>query len=221
VLRLLAWRAPWLEPSEREAILHDAYAVFLEKQRDGVLDLGAMHATQVRAYLAQTALHKALDESKRAGRRRSVPLEDSVEGSLPAAEPSLEDSVAARLDAWQIREIVCELPERQQLVIKLRFYFDRTPDEIQRHLGVSERTYRRLLEHAMRALADRYTTVTEGTFCDSRRSLIIAWLAGIATADQAATVRRHLAHCPGCAHWAAEQRAAEASMVTVEERKIA
>lgn len=222
VLRVLAWRASWLDPSEREAILHDAYAVFLEKQRDGVLDIGSMRPAQVRAYLAQTALHKALDEGKRAGRRRSVPLDEhSPEGDFAAAEAPLDESLSGKLDAERVREIVCELPERERRVVVLRFFFDRSPEEIQRHLGLSERTYRRLLERAMRTLAERYALVTQGTFCESRRSLISTWLEGIATAKQAASVRRHLNHCPGCARWAAEQRLARSSSARVETRRIA
>jgi RNA polymerase sigma factor (sigma-70 family) len=221
VLRVLAWRASWLEPSEREAILHEAYAVFLEKQRDGALDLGSMRPAQVRAYLTQTALHKALDEGKRAGRKRSVPLEYPSEGEFAAPETPLDEALAARLDAQRVREIVCELPERQQLVIKLRFFFERTPEEIQRHLGVSERTYRRLLERAMRTLAERYALVAEGAFCESRRSLIVAWLEGIATAKQAACVHRHLEHCPACARWAAEQRLVGKAPGETDIRRIA
>jgi RNA polymerase sigma factor (sigma-70 family) len=222
VLRVLAWRASWLAPSDREAILHEAYTVFLEKQRDGALDVGSMRPAQVRAYLVQTALNKALDEGKRAGRKRSVPLEHSSEGEFPDATAPLDELLAARLDAQRVREIVCELPERQQLVIKLRYFFERSPEEIQRHLGLSERTYRRLLERAMRTLAERYALVTEGTFCESRRSLITVWLEGVATPKQAARVHRHLALCPACAHWAAEQRLARVSPAGADEvRSIA
>lgn len=221
VLRLLAWRASWLEPSEREAIFHEAYAVFLEKQRDGVLDVGSMRPAQVRAYLAQTALHKVLDEGKRAGRRRSVPLEQSGAGEFATPETPLDESLAARLDAARVREIVSELPERQEQVIKLRFFFERSPEEIQRHLGLTERTYRRLLDRAMHTLAERYALVTEGTFCESRRSMITAWLEGIASAKQAASVRRHLSNCPGCARWAAEQRLARPAFASVGQRRIA
>lgn len=70
VLAVLGRRCRWLQPDEREALLHDAYAVMLEKARDGALDLDAMHDLQVRAYLTQTALNKALDEGKRAERTR-------------------------------------------------------------------------------------------------------------------------------------------------------
>src|SRR6266516_2788462 len=122
VLGVLGRRCRWLDASDREATLHDAYVVLLEKQRSGELDPARMHEEQVRAYLTQTALHKALDERKRAWRRLTVPL-----------------------DGERLREIVAGLPERQQLVVKLRYFLERTPQEIQRDLGVSERVYRRAL----------------------------------------------------------------------------
>jgi RNA polymerase sigma factor (sigma-70 family) len=156
VLRVLAWRASWLDRSEREAIFHDAYAVLLEKERNGALDPGSMPAAQVRAYLTQTALNKALDAGKRARRRHLVPLEDSPECDLPQDAISPEETAVARSDAERVRELVSELPDREQLVIKLRFFFDRSPTEIRRHLGITERTYRRLFERAMRTLAARY-----------------------------------------------------------------
>lgn len=204
VLAVLARRCGWLDASEREEILHDAYAVFLEKQRDGLLDRDAMHPQQVRAYLTQTALNKALDEGKRARRRTSVELDDGLE--VATGEPTAEELLSEGWDGARLREIVAELPERQQAIVKLRFFFDRTPEEIQRYLGVTERVYRRELERAMRLVATRYELVREGTFCESRRSLILAFVAGIAGPNRIADARRHLASCTGCAHWAVELR---------------
>lgn len=202
VLAVLARRCGWLDASEREEILHDAYAVFLEKQRDGLLDRDAMHAQQVRAYLTQTALNKALDEGKRARRRTSVELDEGLE--VAAGEPTAEELLSDSYEGARLREIVAELPERQQAIVKLRFFFDRTPEEIQRYLGVTERVYRRELERAMGLVSTRFELVREGTFCESRRSLILAFVAGIAGPNRVADARRHIASCPGCARWAVE-----------------
>ncbi|ADB49867.1 RNA polymerase sigma factor [Conexibacter woesei] len=202
VLAVLARRCGWLDASEREEILHDAYAVFLEKQRDGQLDRDAMRPQQVRAYLTQTALNKALDEGKRARRRTSVELDEGLE--VAAGEPTADELLSESWDGARLREIVAELPERQQAIVKLRFFFDRTPEEIQRYLGVTERVYRRELERAMRLVATRFELVREGTFCESRRSLILAFVAGIAGPNRTADARRHLASCSGCARWAVE-----------------
>ncbi len=208
VLSVLARRCGWLDPSDREALLHDAYTVFLEKQRDGQLDTGSMRTPQVRAYLTQTALNKAMDEGKRAGRRRSVSL-DNEELGIDPIDPGreLDDRLASSFDDARIREIVAELPERQQMIIKLRFFFDRTPEEVQRYLGVTERVYRRELERASRHIARRVELVRSGEFCESRRSLILAYVNGVAGPHRVVEARRHLATCPGCATLVRELRA--------------
>jgi RNA polymerase sigma factor (sigma-70 family) len=204
-LAVLRRRCGWLDPSDREALVQDAYTVLLEKQRDGLLDLDAMHAQQVRAYVTQTALNKALDEGKRAGRRRSVPLgeADVLADDRGRAE---EEYVDDAIDRARLQEILAELPTRQQTIVKLRFFFDRSPSEVEGYLGVTNRVYRRELERAMRSIAEKFELVREGTFCESRRSLILAYVAGIAGPSRVVDARRHLETCPACARWAAELR---------------
>ncbi len=207
VLGVLARRCGWLDPSDREALFHDSYAVFLQKQRDRQLDVDAMRPPQVRAYLTQTALNKAMDEGKRAGRRRSVSLDDEALGIEPLdPHRHLDEELAARFDDARVREIVAELPQRQQVVIKLRFLFGRSPEEIQRYLGVTERVYRRELERASRRIIERYQLVREGAYCESQRSLILAYVTGVAGPNRRAKAREHLNSCPACRCWAAEVR---------------
>ncbi|WP_272475738.1 sigma-70 family RNA polymerase sigma factor [Baekduia alba] len=208
VLAVLARRCRWLDGGEREEVLHDAYAVFLQKQRDGVLDTDAMRPQQVRAYLVQTAINKAMDDGKSARRKRSVGLEE--DGGLEVADqrPEVVERLAQSYDAERVREIVDELPARQQVVIKLRFFLDLSPTEIQQYLGITERVYRRELERAMRALTDHVELVQRGTSCDQRRSLILAYVAGIAGPNRQQVARRHLATCPACAAWAGRLRTA-------------
>jgi len=214
VLAVLARRCGWLALDEREAIYHDANLVLLEKERDGVLVPSAMHRNQVRAYLTQTAINKGLDEGGRAERTRSVPLEDDVL-AMPDAGRSPDELAAANLDGTRVREIVGELPPRQQAIIKLRFFLDRRPDEIQDSMGISERVYRRELERALRHISERYVLVREGRFCESRRSLVLAYVAGLAGSTRACEARRHLASCSACAAWAVEMRnAAVGSSIT-------
>jgi RNA polymerase sigma factor (sigma-70 family) len=205
VLGVLARRCRWLGAEDREAALHDAYAVLLEKQRDGVLDVEAMNEHQIRAYLTQTALNKALSEGQRAYRKTSVALE---EGGLEAPDGAIaaEDVLARDWDTARLREIVAELPERQQVVIALRYFFDRSPEEVQHYLGITERVYRREMERAMRTLSARMAEVRDGSFCESRRSLILAYVAGIAGPNRMRDARRHLQSCTGCAAWAFELR---------------
>jgi RNA polymerase sigma factor (sigma-70 family) len=207
VLSVLARRCGWLDPSDREALFHDAYAVFLEKQREGQLDISAMRPPQVRAYLTQTSLNKAMDEGKRAGRRRSVSLDNEDLGIEPAdPQRDIDERLAARYDDARVREIVAKLPERQQIVIKLRFFFNRTPQEIQHYMGITERVYRRELERASRTLAERFELVRDGTFCESQRSLMLAYVTGVAGPTRMAAARRHLDSCPSCTSWVLEMR---------------
>ena len=206
VLAVLRRRCRWLEPDELEGILHDAWTVLLEKEERGVLDVAQMRSQQVRAYLVQSALHKALDEGRRAGRTRNEPIGDRDDFAATSAAP--EEIVDAGMEGARIREIVAELTARQQAIIKLRFYFDRSPDEIRRLLSLTDRAYRRDLERAMRAVSEQYELVREGRFCDGRASLIRAYVAGIAGPNRMREAREHLMNCPACRQFALELREA-------------
>jgi RNA polymerase sigma factor (sigma-70 family) len=206
VLAVLSRRCGWLSRDEREEAFHDAYAVVLEKERDGVLDLHGMASQQVRAFLTQTAINKGLDEGKRAGRKRSVPLDDDSGLDKPDARRSPDELAVAKIDGARVREIVAELPARGQAIVKLRFFFDRSPEEIQRSLDITERTYRRELERALRHILERYELVREGSFCESRKSVILAYVMGIAGPSRVRAAQDHLATCPSCTRWAADLR---------------
>jgi RNA polymerase sigma factor (sigma-70 family) len=207
VLGVLGRRCGWLDPSDREAVFHDAYMVMLDKQRGGELDPESMHPQQLRAYLTQTAIYKALDEGKRAENQRTEAIGEEIV-ARPDPGPGPDDLAASAMDKDRVREIVSELSERGQAIVKMRFFFDRTPDEIQRLLSISPRAYRRELERAMRHVSERYEQVLEGSFCESRRSLVLAYVAGIAGPNRAREAREHIASCPGCAHLALEVREA-------------
>lgn len=207
VLGTLRRRCPWLDDGDREGMFHDAFLVLLDKEERGALDVGEMAPHQIRAYLTQTALNKALDEGKRAGRQRSVPLmEDGAyaDDRAVAAEERVDDEA----DRARVREIIDELPARQQAIVKLRFYLQRSPGEIQDFLDITERSYRRDLERAMRTIAKGFELLQAGEFCESRRSLILAFVAGIAGPNRMAMAQQHLATCRACAAWAASLRTA-------------
>ncbi|MGH2866724.1 MAG: RNA polymerase sigma factor [Solirubrobacteraceae bacterium] len=154
VLSVLGRRSSWLEPAEREALFHDACVVLLEKQRDGRLDASQMGGSQVRAYLTQTALHKAFDEHSRAGRRLSVSLDaEGFDPGLASSAASVEERVLTRDETRRVRDALARLPRRRELVVTLRLLFGLSPLEIQGRLGVSERVYRRELERGRRTVA--------------------------------------------------------------------
>src|SRR5262249_58511599 len=75
-----------------------------------------------------------------------------------------------------------------------------------------------------RLVSDWSTDVCSSDLCDSRRSLILAYVTGVAGPGRIAEARRHLATCPGCASWARELRTTvERAAVLVprsEERRV-
>jgi RNA polymerase sigma factor (sigma-70 family) len=152
VLGVLGRRCLWLDPSQREDVFHDAYLVLLEKLESGALGVDEMPAGQVRAYLTQTAIHKALDQGKRASRRRNVSLDRDDCAELRSPEPTIEEHVIVRDDARRLREAVTDLPDRRQKVVKLRYYLGCDPQQIQDQLGVSRDVYRHELERGTRAV---------------------------------------------------------------------
>ena len=178
----------------------------LEKHRDGALDMEAMHDRQVRSYLMTAAIHRGLGLSARVERRRTRPVADAGVDTPDSARP-VEERVAAASEAAPIRELVEELPERRRAVIKLRFWLDRSPKEIQAFLGISERTYRKEVERAFRELSQRFQVVREGGWCEEPvRGLVLAYVAGIASPSRAEQARMHLESCPACTRMAAELR---------------
>lgn len=152
VLGVLGRRCPWLEHSLREDIFHDAYLVLLEKLESGALDADDMPAGQIRAYLTQTAIHKALDQCKHAARRRLVSLDRDDAAEIGSREPAIEDRIIVREDARRLQDAVELLPDRRQKVVKLRYFLGCEPDQIQQQLGVSRDVYRHELERGTRAV---------------------------------------------------------------------
>ena len=126
--------------------------MLLEKLETGALDAADMPLPQVRAYLTQTAINKALDQGKRSSRRRSVSLDRDGCAELRSPEPEIEERVIAREDARRLGDAITRLPERRQKVLKLRYYLGFEPDQIQRRLGVSRDVYRHELERGTRAV---------------------------------------------------------------------
>ena len=95
-------------------------------------------------WLRQVTSRRCIDEVRRAGPRR-VSLEDAPE--LPVA-PASGDPLAAR----RLRELVAALPERQRLIVTLRYQEDLDPSEIGRVVGMPVNTIKSHLHRALLAL---------------------------------------------------------------------
>jgi RNA polymerase sigma factor (sigma-70 family) len=157
VLGVLARRCRWLDRCQLEDVFHDAYLVLLEKREAGALD-EEMAAGQVRAYLTQTAINKALDLGKWSSRRKAMSLDRDGATELRSPEPEIEERVIVREDARRLGDAMTTLPERRQKVLTLRYLFGFDPDQIQRQLGVSRDVYRHELERGTRTVTAAIAT---------------------------------------------------------------
>ena len=95
-------------------------------------------------WLRQVTSRRCIDEVRRAGPRR-VSLDDAPD--VPVA-PSAADPLASR----RLRELVAQLPERQRLMVTLRYQEDLDPAEISRVIGMPVNTIKSHLHRALLAL---------------------------------------------------------------------
>jgi RNA polymerase sigma-B factor len=75
-------------------------------------------------------------------------MDGAVVGQIDAAL----DGADARLS---VRELVCELPERERKVVYLRFFEGRTQSEIATQVGVSQVHVSRILRDTLHQLGNR------------------------------------------------------------------
>jgi RNA polymerase sigma-70 factor (ECF subfamily) len=95
-------------------------------------------------WLRQVTSRRCIDEVRRAGPRR-ISLDDAPD--VPIA-PAAGDPLASR----RLRELVASLPERQRLMVTLRYQEDLDPAEISRIVGMPVNTIKSHLHRALLAL---------------------------------------------------------------------
>jgi RNA polymerase sigma factor (sigma-70 family) len=201
---------PTLRGSEQD-LYQTAWASVLAN-RDEIRDLDK--------YL-ESALYTAGLKELRRRRRRPVVSLSSVTGrkggaggreeggasSIPdLTAPSPAERVERLDDARIAAELLVELPPLQRDIVKLRWGFGMTRGEIASLLGISERTLKRELERAGNAIAESAELARAGRWCETKRSLVLAYCLGLLSPGRAAKARHHLSRCPGCRAEAIELR---------------
>jgi RNA polymerase sigma factor (sigma-70 family) len=81
-----------------------------------------------------------------------------LDGADPMGDPGaagVDQEVAIHLTMNEIRLALRSLPERDRVIFYRRNLLGWSPEEIRRSVGVSERTYRKLLERANKAVRAR------------------------------------------------------------------
>jgi len=123
----------------------------------------------------------------------------SVQPALPRHGEILEDALAA-------------LAPRSHDVLRLKFGANRSPEDIQRELAISNRRYERDLACAMSDLAAHSVAVHGGEFCASRFDRLVDHAAGLARAREEYEVSIHLGYCNGCRDFVAHLQALAADV---------
>jgi RNA polymerase sigma-70 factor, ECF subfamily len=119
-----------------------AQEVFLECYR-GLSDIHSVaHLTN---WLRRVAIHRSIDQGRRKNVRREVTFED-------VPEPAADDAQADSFLAERLRQVVAKLPERQRLVVLLRYQEDLEPAEIAELLEMPVNTVKSTLQRSLQEL---------------------------------------------------------------------
>ena len=131
----------WHFFADRQRAEEIAQDVFLQLYRN----LGKIESpAHLLFWLRQVTSRRCIDEVRRAGPRR-ISLDDAPElGVAPASG----DPLATR----RLRQLVAALPERQRLIVTLRYQEDLDPREIGRIVGLPVNTIKSHLHRALLAL---------------------------------------------------------------------
>jgi RNA polymerase sigma factor (sigma-70 family) len=201
---------PTLRGSEQD--LYQAAWASVLANRDQIRDLDK--------YLEAAVYSAGLKELRTRRRRPVVSLstvgarggdggqtEDDGVGSIVDADaPSPFEQVERLDDVRLVGELLGELPPLQRDIVKLRWGVGLPRREIASLLGISERTFKRELERAGGAVARGAELARAGRWCETKRSLVLAYCLGLLAPGRAAKARRHLSHCAGCRARASEIR---------------
>jgi RNA polymerase sigma factor (sigma-70 family) len=158
-----------------------------------------------RGFVTQVMINKWKMELRGRRRHPALPLERAsdvpdgsrLRGASPIPQP--DEQVGAQERVLLALELIGSVSDdRRRKVLELRLAGDMSATEVQVAMGVTERTYRRLLTEAMYDIDAQLELVEQGRWCENRRELIIAYAEGRASADEAAQAKRHLGTCPPC-----------------------
>jgi RNA polymerase sigma-70 factor (ECF subfamily) len=125
---------------DREAAEEVAQDVFLGLYKNLPRFESDEHVT---FWLRRTAAHRSIDYARKRKLRAASALEDIAE---PSVEPDAGDPLLER----KLRSLVASLPEKQRIVMVLRYQEDLMPEEIAKTLDIPVRTVK---SHLQRSLA--------------------------------------------------------------------
>lgn len=158
------------------------------------------HAIEdVEVYL-ETALYTQGLFELRTGRRRYAASLDTAGSRAPGERTELlpEEELETRADARFLAEVLERLTPIQQTVVTMRWGWGLSRKEAAAALSISERTVKRTLEEAVAVISEGVELIEAGRWCETKRSLILAFSFELLSPRRAAKAERHLEVCPGC-----------------------
>ena len=164
----------------------------LERKHDQLSD------EEVRKYVLTAVANHASKELRRRSRRPTAPL-DAVH-AVPD-DRATPDEQAAKLEESRIaRDLLTTLPPRRRAVMLLRYGWGLEPLQVCGLVkGLSPRAYRKEITRGVDELTAKLRLLERGEWCADRESVLKAYAAGLADADQRRQARQHLSHCRHCA----------------------
>jgi RNA polymerase sigma-70 factor (ECF subfamily) len=146
--KAMVYSIGWHFLRDRLAAEELAQEVFLQLHRNW----GAMKsADHIVFWLRKVASHRAIDFARKLKRRDHMSLEET-------AEPTALERVHDTFLSTYLERIVASLPEKQRLVVVLRYQEDMEVEEIAKTLGLKPATVKTQLARALdllRAKTDR------------------------------------------------------------------
>jgi RNA polymerase sigma factor (sigma-70 family) len=121
-----------------------------------------------------------------------------VEALADRTAPLPQDQVESREETRLLVELLDELTPLQRQIIKLRWGFGFPRKEAAAFLGISEKSVKREIEKAAPLIAKNADLASAGRWCESRRSLIVAYSLGLLGPARSSKARMHLDRCPAC-----------------------
>lgn len=139
------------DPQEADDIVSDSIVALMDR----IDTLRGMEPTALTRYIVVTVRNTALNHLKRLQllRERFPRAMEAISGQAPVQE-SFERSIALRDTLAAILRLVDELPEKEQIVLQLKYSSDMSNDEIARIAGLSPESVRKYLSRARARIKD-------------------------------------------------------------------
>jgi DNA-directed RNA polymerase specialized sigma24 family protein len=148
---------------------------------------------------------------------QAASLDDPDSGSPDVADraAAVHDRVVRRMDLGRVREVAEELTPDQRLVLATQVGLDMSCDDFCQRYGWSPDKFRKVAQRARHRLTKLVEEYGSGERCRRLEPDLIAHVARVASEDQSARIRRHLANCATCRGAVRELRSAERRVVAI------